>query len=790
MTHLETAVIDIGDSVLRHRGVPSSSMTNQDHDDHDHDHDHDQQQRQHLQHQDAENDDDDDSHDQKHRNTGILLLEQRARERKHRLEMLDAASRDEWRDWITVGVLTLIACFTHFYKIGAAAHRVWDESHFVKFGSYYIKGTFYHDVHPPLAKILVAFSGVLARYDGSIDFDGPIEYPANVDYTTMRVFNAVFGILRVPLAYFTANELGFSKYGSLLAASFVLFDNALTTISRFVLLDSILLFFTALSFFCMVRFHNEERLQPFSIDWWLWLFMTGLSLGCVLSSKWVGLFVYALVGLYTVWRLYSALTVKKINWWKYLGHWAARIVMLIVLPIAIYMLMFKVHFMILTRSGPGDSAMSSLFQASLEGSELRKIPLNVAYGSAVTIRANTNGGGLLHSHKHNYPEGSKQQQITAYGHKDENNVWIFMKPHGTAAAASASASASASDEQIELVKNGDIVRLVHNVTRVNLHSHYFQAPRTKDHNEVSGYGSDESLPDDSDHWRIEIIRDEVDSSTPSIRALLTKFRLVHTATGCYLRSVGHSLPDWGFSQDEVYCEKNGSPSSRGNIWNVESNIDPRQPIAEPSAFRTKFFRDLVDVNAAMWSTNSGLIPDRDKIDILASEPLEWPFMTLGMRMNGWDDDRIKFYLLGNPFVWITSTVLTLAFPLVVLAVVVRVQRGLNDWRPSEYDQFMFAGFTLFGGWFLHYIPFFIMGRVTYLHHYFPAVYFSMILAAHIIDHTARRLFGGRMHTKMMIVLAIAAMVVFWFFRHITFGMPFPAKEMSARRWKSSWNLYD
>jgi dolichyl-phosphate-mannose-protein mannosyltransferase len=39
------------------------------------------------------------------------------------------------------------------------------------------------------------------------------------------------------------------------------------------------------------------------------------------------------------------------------------------------MLSFKLHFMVLNHSGPGDAQMSSLFQANLVGNDFSKNPL-------------------------------------------------------------------------------------------------------------------------------------------------------------------------------------------------------------------------------------------------------------------------------------------------------------------------------------------------------------------------------------------------------------------------------
>lgn len=45
----------------------------------------------------------------------------------------------------------------------------------------------------------------------------------------------------------------------------------------------------------------------------------------------------------------------------------------------------------------------------------------------------------------------------------------------------------------------------------------------------------------------------------------------------------------------------------------------------------------------------------------------------------------------------------------------------------RYNTLMNGGGILFLGWMLHYLPFYIMGRVLYYHHYFPAMLFSSML---------------------------------------------------------------
>lgn len=74
---------------------------------------------------------------------------------------------------------------------------------------------------------------------------------------------------------------------------------------------------------------------------------------------------------------------------------------------------------------------------------------------------------------------ARPTQITTYTHKDENNKWL-VKPYNE--------EINANEKDVVLVKHGDLIRLEHIQTKRNLHSHREQAPLTKKHYQVTGYG--------------------------------------------------------------------------------------------------------------------------------------------------------------------------------------------------------------------------------------------------------------------------------------------------------------
>ncbi|KAF7793201.1 hypothetical protein EIP86_004310 [Pleurotus ostreatoroseus] len=607
-------------------------------------------------------------------------------------------------------IYTLLSCWTRFHRIGHSPIVVWDEAHFGKFGSHYLKREFYFDVHPPLGKMLVGLAGLLSGYDGSFEFKSGETYPDTVPYVAMRVMMAMFGVGMVPLSWYTAVELGI---------------------------------------------------------------------------KWVGAFVTALVGLYTIEDLWDKFGDLKMSVRDQCRHWGARIGCLIVLPILVYMASFKIHFLVLNHSGPGDAQMSSLFQANLVGNNFASSPLEIAFGSKITLKNMGYGGGLLHSHVQTFPVGSNQQQVTCYHYKDDNNDWVILPRWDE--------PAYNPNNPIRFLQDGDIVRLSHASTTRNLHSHPVPAPVTKLHNEVACYGN-ATVGDSQDYWKVEVVDDMKQGKKANVKrihSLTTRLRFRHLALGCYLRAANSILPQWGFKQVEVTCDKENNPTDTHTYWNVENHWNDRLPAGDARFYKSPFFRDFWHLNIAMATSNNALIPDPDKEDILASKPFDWPFLRLGLRMCGWGDGQTKYYLLGTPVIWWGSTI-SLVLALGSLGIyLMRMQRKNVDMEPREWDHYLYVGKIAFFGWFLHYLPFLIMGRVTYLHHYLPTLYFAVLMLAHMIDHfifSSRRLSDK---TKWIVfgVCCFTIFSCFWWFRGVAFGIDGPISEHWGLQWRKSWNIY-
>lgn len=81
------------------------------------------------------------------------------------------------------------------------------------------------DVHPPLAKMLIALAGWLAGFNGDFDFKeiGKDYLEPAVPYVSMRLFPAICGIFLVPITFLTLKAVGCRTATAALGSSLIVF---------------------------------------------------------------------------------------------------------------------------------------------------------------------------------------------------------------------------------------------------------------------------------------------------------------------------------------------------------------------------------------------------------------------------------------------------------------------------------------------------------------------------------------------------------------------------------------
>jgi dolichyl-phosphate-mannose-protein mannosyltransferase len=191
----------------------------------------------------------------------------------------------------------------------------------------------------------------------------------------------------------------------------------------------------------------------------------------------------------------------------------------------------------------------------------------------------------------------------------------------------------------------------------------------------------------------------------------------------------------------------------------------------------------------MMTSNNALVPDPDKQDDLASHFWQWPILNVGLRMCGWDDSIVKYFLLGNPMVYWGSTASLGIFGFFVLWYLVRWQRGYTELKQVDIDQIHYSGIYPVLGWFLHYMPFVAMARVTYVHHYYPALYFAILNYGFLVDWVLRNRSKG-VQIAAYSVLYSVIIGLYVLFMPISWGMVGPNKQYSYLKWFDAWRVTD
>jgi dolichyl-phosphate-mannose--protein O-mannosyl transferase len=201
--------------------------------------------------------------------------------------------------------LLLIFLFFGFvsrtFRIQFPPQRVFDECHFGGFTNDYLNHVYFHDIHPPLGKLIFAASGWLAGYDGHINFSGDAIY-GQKHYVQLRMTPASFSALIPALSYLGMRLFGFSIGASSLSAILLGVESMLIIEARLVLIDGFLHTFTVMTVTALAFFHANP-------DSRIALAFLGIAAGCTFSVKYTGASVIVFVGIYFILH-YSRASIK------------------------------------------------------------------------------------------------------------------------------------------------------------------------------------------------------------------------------------------------------------------------------------------------------------------------------------------------------------------------------------------------------------------------------------------------------------------------------------------------
>ncbi|XP_018574130.1 protein O-mannosyltransferase 1 isoform X2 [Anoplophora glabripennis] len=595
-------------------------------------------------------------------------------------------------DFLSI-LLFVTAILTRMYKLEEPKNIVFDELHYGKYVSLYMKNTFFFDSHPPLGKQLIAAVAYLAGYDGNFKFDKiGSPYGPSVPLFALRFIPAFFGSLIIPTVYHLMLEIGLTQWTSLLAALLFLFDNSFLTQSRFILMESILLFFALFGILCILKFQKNSE-KPYGVFWCLWMSLATASLTCALCIKYSGFYsccLGAAILLRNFWKLLESTKLSDIS---LIIRFFTQLIITTLIAVTVYLGIFYVHLNVLYKAGPHDSIMTSAFQASLEGglaSITKGQPLLVSHGSQITLRHTHGRTCWLHSHNAVYPirypdkrGSSHQQQVTCYSFKDVNNWWIVKRPDK---------SDLVVEQPIDAIKHGDIIQLVHGITSRALNSHDVAAPMSPQCQEVSCYIDYNISMSAHNMWKVEIINREQNGDTwHTIQSLV---RLIHVDTNTALKFTGRQLPDWGFHQHEVAADR--IINQDDTVWNVEEHRytksdDQRERERDlvtaemiPTApTKLSFWQKFFELHYKMMFVSTDSVQNH----MYSSEPFEWPLMSRGIAYWVSSSSNAQIHLLGNIIIWYSATICLFVYSCLLIFYLLRRRRLCYDLDEKTWIQF-------------------------------------------------------------------------------------------------------
>ena len=244
--------------------------------------------------------------------------------------------------------LLAVSALVHLWRLAYPAEVVFDEALVGRFASFYAKGEYYFDIHPPHMKLIYAALAALAGQPAGFDFPAhEVPYPTGF-YVWLRLFPALCGTALPLLITRLALDFGAARRWAFCAGWMAVFDTALLAESRFILNDVPMLAFGLAGWCCAAAWLRRGRKRH--------ALLCGLALAAACGVKWTAL-GFVLPAL-------AALLLARA------GGPVRRRLQALALAAAVGLAFqaagYALHFALLPKAGPGDAFMSAPMQARLQ----------------------------------------------------------------------------------------------------------------------------------------------------------------------------------------------------------------------------------------------------------------------------------------------------------------------------------------------------------------------------------------------------------------------------------------
>lgn len=108
---------------------------------------------------------------------------------------------------------------------------------------------------------------------------------------------------------------------------------------------------------------------------------------------------------------------------------------------------------------------------------------------------------------------------------------------------------------------------------------------------------------------------------------------------------------------------------------------------------------------------------------------------------------------------------------------------------GQWNRYLLIGQVAACGYFLHFLPYFLSERTLFLHHYFPALLFKIILIGSLAGHIEQQIAQPPYVAFFYVALIGAVAYTFFQFLPLSYGLRnLTSAEVLQLKWRKTWHL--